>query len=88
VNINPADPSTMQFAIPNERDDLIVRDDFRLMYPLVGSQQLPAPSSIAYQQFSIDQFVSCHLIKAEESVQLDGVRSPIAEKANPHGCVH
>jgi hypothetical protein len=78
----------MQSAIANERDDLIVRDQVRLMYSLVGGQQFPPTFSIAYQQFSINQFVSCHFIKAEEPVQLDGVRSPIGKKPNPHGCVH
>ena len=88
MNIDPAHASTMQIAIANERDDLAVRDRARLMHPLVGRQELPATSSVANQEFSIDQLMSGHFVETEESVQFGGVGRPVGEEPDPYGSVH
>jgi hypothetical protein len=68
VNVDPAHAATMQVAVANERDGVTVRNHGRLMHPLVSGQELPAASSTAYEQFSIDQLVPRHFIEAEKSV--------------------
>jgi hypothetical protein len=68
VNVDPAHAATMQVAIANERDDVTVRDHSRLMHPLVGGQELPAASSVANEEFSMDQLMPRHFIETEESV--------------------
>src|ERR1039457_7672997 len=47
----------MQVAIANERDDVTVRNHGGLMHPLVGGQELPAASSVANEEVSIDHLV-------------------------------
>jgi hypothetical protein len=67
VNVYPAYAATMQVAIPNERDDVPVRDHGRLMHSPIGGQQLPAASPVANEEFSIDQLVSRDFVETEES---------------------
>jgi hypothetical protein len=88
VNVDPAHAATMQVAIANKRDDVAVRDHGHLMYPLVGGQELPAASSVANEEFSIDQLVPHHLIETEEPVQLGRKGRPVGKEPNPHGRVH
>lgn len=88
MNIDPAHAPTMQVTIANELDDIPVRDNARLMHPLVGGQELAAASSVANEEFSIDQFVPRHFIATEESVQLGRVGVPVGKEPNPHGSVH
>lgn len=68
MNVDPAHPATMQAMIADEGDDVTVRNHGRLMHPLVCGQELPATSSAANQEFSIDQLVPRHFIETEESV--------------------
>jgi hypothetical protein len=67
VNIDPAHAAAMQVAIANELDDVAVRNHGRLRHPLISGQELPAPSSVANKEFSIDQLVPCNFIETEES---------------------
>jgi hypothetical protein len=68
VNVDPAYAAAMQVAIADELDDVTVRDHDRLMHPLVSGQEFPAASSVANEEFSIDQLVPRHFIETEESV--------------------
>ena len=68
MNVDPAHPATIEAAIADEGDDVTVRNRGRLVYSLVRGQELPATSSVANQEFSIDQLVPRHFIETEESV--------------------
>jgi hypothetical protein len=68
VNVDPAHPATIEPPIADEGDDVTVRNRGRLVYSLVRGQELPATSSVANQEFSIDQLVPRHFIETEESV--------------------
>src|ERR1035437_5241750 len=78
----------MQVASANERDYVAVRDRARLVHLLVGGQKLPPPSSVANEEFSIDQLMPRHFVETEESVQLSRVGSPVGKEPNPHGSIH
>ena len=84
-NVYPADATSLQVPIAHERDDLAVRNDARLMYLLIGGQELPSASTIADEKFSIDQFMSPDLIETQESIQFDCVGCPVGKEANPYG---
>jgi hypothetical protein len=88
VNVDPTHAATMQVASANECYDVTVRDFARLMHPLVIRQELPAASSVAKEEFSVDQLMPCHFIETEQSVQLGRVRRPVGQEPNPHGSVH
>jgi hypothetical protein len=68
VNIDPAHAAAIEVAIANELDDVAVRDHGRLMHTLVGGQEFPAASSVANQEFSINQLVPRDFIETDESV--------------------
>ena len=88
MNVDPAHAATMQVAIANKRDDVAVRDDGCLMHPIVSGQELAAASSVANEEFSIDQLVPRHFIETEESVQLGRIGRPVGKEPNSHGRVH
>src|SRR6266545_5986333 len=84
MDIDPADAAALKLPVTDERNDLSVRNDRRLIHLLVGRQQLRAPSSLADQELSEDQRMSHHLVASEEAIQLRGVRPAIRQEANPH----
>ncbi len=52
MNFNPAGAATMQVVIAYERYDVTVRDNTRLMHPLVDGEEPFAASSVANEEFS------------------------------------
>jgi hypothetical protein len=87
VHVNPADAAAIQVPIANEGNNLAVSNYTRLMHLLISGQELPAPSTIADEKLSIDQFMPGHLIKTQEPVQLEGVRRPVGKEPDPHRCI-
>jgi hypothetical protein len=83
MNVDPADATTVQVPISNEGNDVTVRDSARLMYALIGREELLAAFPVADQELSINQFMTCHFVKTEKPVQFDGVGSAVREETNP-----
>src|SRR5712664_982213 len=78
----------MQVATANERNDLTVRDNARLMHPFVGGQEVSAATPVANEKFSVNQLVPRHFIATEESVQFGRIRRTVGKETNPYGSVH
>ena len=81
MNFNPADATAVQISRAYERDHIAVRNIPCLIDLLIGGQEFPAASLVAYQKFSVDQFVPADLIEAQQPVQLRFVGSPIGKSA-------
>jgi hypothetical protein len=62
MNINPPNPTAMQFASPDECDHLVMGNSDRLEHLFVRTEELLAASAIADQKFPIHQLVAGHLV--------------------------
>lgn len=63
MNIDPADAASVQVPIPNERDNVAMWNETRLMHLPIRCQKLPAASPVAYEEFAINQFMPGDLIE-------------------------
>jgi hypothetical protein len=88
MNVDPTETHSVQAAMANQRDHLVVRNDSGLVQPLVGGEKLATAVAITDQQFSVDQLVPGHLIAVQKSAQLGHVSCMSGKRPNPSRCVY
>ena len=69
VDIDPADPASVQAPLANENDDLVVRDHAGLPHAFVVREELVPASAVANQEFPINELMSGHFFVAEQPLE-------------------
>ena len=77
----PTAPGQSPFS--HERDNVAVRDEWRLVHLRVLGQKLLAPSLVANEKFPVDEIMATHFVTAQEPVQFGGRRGSIREEPHP-----
>jgi hypothetical protein len=85
VNINPAQAAAVQGPVPNEANNIAVRNAAGLMHPFIRRKKLPAAATIADEEFPVNEFVPGYFIEAQKFTQMSRIGRPVGEEPNPHG---
>jgi hypothetical protein len=88
MSIDPADTGPLKAVMPDEVDNIGVRERFGQWQLLVAIGQEPAAArGVADQKFTVDQFVAGDYIDFQQLGHARGIGLPVREKPDPDGCI-
>jgi hypothetical protein len=68
MHVDPPYAPAVQLAVPDEGNDISVRDDWCLIHALVLRQQRLAPPFVANEQLTVDEIMAAHFIAAQKFI--------------------
>ena len=87
MSVDPSDAPAVESAVAHERDDLAVRNGWRLMYQGVVGEQWTTATLVTNEQFAEDEVVPADLALTQQVCQTCGVRRLVGQEPDPDGSV-